>query len=134
MLRRCRPINDNDIIKALECCTNNKCYTGGCPLIGATGCVGTLTGSALDLITRQKAEIERVRAKCEKRTQEKLELGRIYTQKLKTAKAEAVKEFAERLKEVILPQLGISTMEKGEAYHFCLDEINIIVKEMVGDV
>ena len=44
-----------------------------------------------------KTEIERLRAKVEKRTNEKLELGRIYTQKLKATKAEAIISFAKRL-------------------------------------
>lgn len=43
---------------------------------------------------------------------------------------EIFKFYAERLKKTILSQLGISTMEKKEAYHFCIDEIDNLVKEM----
>ncbi len=43
---------------------------------------------------------------------------------------DGIREFAERLKNLIYPQLGISTYEKGEAFHFCLDEIDNLVKEM----
>lgn len=38
-----------------------------------------LIKKSLDIINRQKAEIEKLRAKVETRTQEKLALGRIYT-------------------------------------------------------
>ena len=66
-------------------------------------------------------EIERLRAKVETRTQEKLALGRVYTQKLKTAKSEAYKEFAERLCEgkVLNDKTGI--------------EAKALLKEMVGE-
>lgn len=45
-------------------------------------------------------------------------------------RAEAIKEFVERLERRILPQLTCSTLEKKEAYCFCLDEIDNLVKEM----
>lgn len=47
-------------------------------------------------------------------------------------KKQAIKDFAEKLKNLIYPQLSISTYEKGEAFHFCLDEIDNLVKEMTG--
>jgi hypothetical protein len=55
--------NDNDIIKALERCRigkrENDCKK--CPLYGRVpACVGYLVQDALDLINRQKAEIERL--------------------------------------------------------------------------
>lgn len=80
----------------------------------------------LDLINRQKSEIEslkiefsamrdtanlykakneKLRAKVETRTQEKLALGRVYTQKLKTAKSEARKEFAKKITDILLKEM-----------------------------
>lgn len=73
-------MTDNEIIKALECCKpkqNRNC--GDCPAYDLGNfCAAELRENALDLINRQKkAEIE----------------------KLKSAKSEAIKEFADRLKE-----------------------------------
>ena len=56
-------MTDNDIIKALECCRVGKrehdCKK--CPLYcRVPACMGHLTADALDLITRQKAEQERI--------------------------------------------------------------------------
>lgn len=89
---------DEEIIKALEDYIKENEFEyfhsnmmGEYPLIR----------KSLDIINRQKAEIDRLRTKIETRTQEKLALGRIYTQKLKTAKAEAYKEFAEKIKREI---------------------------------
>lgn len=48
-------------------------------------------------------------------------------------KTEAIKEVVGKLEKPILSQLGISTLEKKEAFFFCLDEIDKIEKEMVGD-
>ena len=54
-------MTDNEIIKALECCANNPnecvCYENKCPLFGQK-CIDVLSKNALDLINRQKAEIE----------------------------------------------------------------------------
>lgn len=72
-------MTDNEIIKALECCKpkqNRNC--GDCPAYDLGNfCAAELRENVLDLINRQKAEIE----------------------KLKSAKSEAIKEFADRLKE-----------------------------------
>lgn len=58
-------MTDNEIIKALECCCkNNNCE--GCPLDYLTfssQCASELAIKSLDLINRQRAEIERLNAK-----------------------------------------------------------------------
>lgn len=80
-------MTDEQIIKALECCATddgNDCFQ--CPYCnlffepGNGGCVNRCHKDALDLINRKKAEIE---------------------QEIKEIKSEAIKEFAERLKEII---------------------------------
>ncbi|MBQ8331109.1 MAG: hypothetical protein IJX94_01250 [Clostridia bacterium] len=51
----------DQIIKALHCCSEyEECCR--CPCKNECGDLGVLTGNALDLITRQKAEIERLTA------------------------------------------------------------------------
>ena len=55
-------MTDNEIIKALECCASvdDGCLTD-CPLYdGDDSCFSTLLKPTLDLINRQKAEIERL--------------------------------------------------------------------------
>ena len=50
---------------------------------------------------------------------------------LKTAKTKAYKEFADGLEKSILSQLGISTMEKAEAYYYCLDCIKNLRQKLI---
>lgn len=55
---------DNEIIKALECCTRSGCSdneTKDCPLKPFEDCSTRLASNALDLIKRQQAEIERLK-------------------------------------------------------------------------
>ena len=52
-------MTDNEIIKALECCTNNYECPTECPLYKTDGdCLIALNKPTLDLINRQKEEIE----------------------------------------------------------------------------
>ena len=114
-------MTDNEIIKALECCNDSNCHE--CPI---EGCTDDIFRNALDLINRQKEKNESLKvdlAKCS------IRLDNLY----KTAdeiKSEAIKEFVERLKTLILSQLTCSTMGKKEAYYLCLNEIDNLVKEM----
>ena len=62
-------MTDNEIIKALECCRSengNDCencqYTKVVYRQGEGGCTNRLMQDALNLINRQKAEIERLTA------------------------------------------------------------------------
>ncbi len=114
-------MKDTDIIKALDYCSKQgitseceRCTVGN-------GCRSELIISALDLINRQKAEIERL-DKCRE-----INVSSIATlhQELKTAKSEAIKEFAERLKK-------LWSMPDGEIVCRTVytDEIDNLVKEM----
>ena len=96
-------IEDKDVIKALGLCTSE--YLGcedGCPYIpreiGDDFCADALKKDALDLINRQQAEIENL-------TVNMNAFGRgmqIEAEKVKTAKAEAIKEFAEKTTEIFM--------------------------------
>ena len=98
-------MTDEQIIKALECCATDKtddCFQ--CPYDnivykpGNGGCVNRCRKDALDLINRKKAEIERLK-------KENILLLKKKCKDINTArkitKSEAIKEFAERLKEII---------------------------------
>ena len=92
-------MTDNEIIKALECCLSGKDYDTACmkcPIEPICESDDILLKYALDLINRQKAEIESLKHR-------KTEL-QIRNQELQHEKSEAIKEFAEELKHFIIPQ------------------------------
>lgn len=84
-------MTDNEIIKALECCANwqNDKSCEECPAnTYGFGCANKMAKYAIDLINRQNAEIERYKG-----------VIKILENDIEIAKAEAIKEFAERLRE-----------------------------------
>ena len=104
-------MTDNDIIEALECC-GNQMYS-----CNDKQCKAKTIGDAIDLINRQQAEIEILKG------WERLLKAESHAPIIKKAKAEAVKEFAERLKRDCPDKLLVM--------HF--DAIDNLVKEMVGE-
>ena len=115
-------MTDNEIIKALECCTkgNTSDVCSDCPLLHTDICTEEENGVmklALDLINRQNAEIERLKGLKNHRQELINELNKGITE----AKAEAVKEFADRLK-------SLGRFTDGDRYY-----IDKIKKEMVGE-
>ena len=142
-------LTDKEIVKGLECCigdTDGKdCF--GCPLYEIDDCQAHLNLAALDLINRQKAEIFKEKNKNSKLRNErnhlKTEIERLtserdamhqdvivaeeYAWQCKTAKIEAIKEFAERVKlefyyqfDELIPSI-------------MADKIDNLVKEMESD-
>ena len=116
-------MNDKDIIKALRCCSEAVC--GRCPLRGENMCVSKVTGYALDLIKRQQAEIEKL-------TIQKNAFGagmKVEARKNDDVRAEAIKEFAERLK------YKFRTWQDNSGnwiLYIKMDCIDYLVKEMLG--
>ena len=52
-------MTDNEIIKALKCCvTYKQICPENCPMVGVRQCAVNLRKKALDLINRQKEQIE----------------------------------------------------------------------------
>ena len=113
---------DNDIIKALEChispvhCNGRQYYSV------KVECSRELIENTLDLINRQKAEIERMQ-------EEKARLHQLIPKMIKEAKAEAVKELIESLEDerYILPYAGQDRVVVFE------DDIKKIAKEMTEE-
>ena len=94
-------MTDNEIIKALECCIGwQPCKEKQCPMVKECNKdIDSVYKYALDLINRQKAEIERLTAVVDK-------TDAAYFRKVdevQRAKAEAIKEFAESQHVVELP-------------------------------
>lgn len=93
-------MTDNEIIKALECCPKHT-ECGKCPLLNTTDCIVVSQHGALNLINRQKAEIERITEKYNCQQTVYADLSKIIkeqAEQLKKAKSEAIKEFSEKLK------------------------------------
>lgn len=111
-------MTDNEIIKALEKWCDNNCKKV-CPhLKMCDKCVVTYIKSALDLIKRKQAEIERLQSM----NQAKLDIIHDIRAELETAKSEAIKEFAERLKSECFIDRGFAVMD--------YETIDTLVKEM----
>jgi hypothetical protein len=128
-------MTDNQIIKALEFCANHdngSCF--GCPLLKNKDCFQTLSRASLDLINRQQAEIERYKetygcypvwnVPCENVFVLSMSCDD-YEDFKNQLKAEAIKEFAERLKEKAKNNEWNGTI--------CGVDIDNLVKEMVGE-
>lgn len=159
-----RKYTDEEIVKALECCINADCLN--CPHWSDewySGMCIEFLKSVLDLINRKNAEIAALTAAVDNSTKEFLKLHDEYQDQKKEierlkadvriceseircerihrgmARAEAVKEFAKKLKETPielgLPLLGLLTKSEIEGFfnHTLLqvrDAIDNLVAEM----
>ena len=94
-------MTDNEIIKALGCCVNGKCFK--CPLKTMNCSAKVPMAFALDLISRQQAEIEELKTENLILSQKRFNIfERIeFTDKLKKQiKSEAIKEVFDKIKAV----------------------------------
>ena len=153
-------MTDNEIIKALEVCVGIHNDCDNCPLLeysqATDECMTEAMSNALDLINRQKAEIERLQNALFKQEDTmqmivkerdaeieslKNDLAKEFTcfvgsphkvescpffDELENERAEAVKEFAELLKEHIRDY---------HPYYYVIDEevVDNLVEEMAGE-
>ena len=119
-------MTDNEIIKALECCANNICSE--CPCRKMFCSENIAIAYALDLINRQKAEIERLEDVVYRLTLHNNSLCLLDETQKKAIKSEAIKEFAERLKNKLT---ACSRTIDGVSEYLILDvDIDNLVKEM----
>ena len=153
-------MTDNEIIKALECCSK-KILCGQCPLKEKNNCINKLSAYALELISRQQAEIERLHDEVSKtRRKALLEASSKFAghsdyhgdtilcklfcmaegKEVEIAKpldkseikSESVKEFVKEHKEIMRSFLDD---DNDFLMKWCEYEVNTdnLVKEMVGD-
>lgn len=80
---------DDDVIKALECCTLGDCFPCAYRNIGV-GCRDKMNADALALILRQKAEIDDLKVELDAMRG----AANSYKMHYENARAEAIKEFA----------------------------------------
>lgn len=116
-----KKFTDEEIIKNLECHINAEdCIS--CEMFGCCEEI-ILTERVLDLINRQKSEIERLNKKVE-------ELSDVLSDTIQIryveAKIEAYKEFAKKLKENAMTKFDWND-------YIDIEEVDNILKEMIGD-
>ena len=121
-----KKITDEEIKSSLEVIATtrncNECKIRNCKW-GTCNCSQITANAALDLINRQKAEIEKLKGST-------IVSNIMESQRIKReAKAEAYKEFAERLKSSIYINSNLLVYQC-EAVESMIDDI---VKEMVGE-
>ena len=123
-----KKLTDKEIISSLEviATTGNceECKIRNCKW-GTCNCSQITANVALDLINRQKAEIERLEKVFNGRDQLVNALNKCYKQ----AKSEAYKEFAERLNEKAQIADCFDSYNMVVGTHF----IDNLLKEMVGE-
>lgn len=145
-------MNDNEIIKALECCASSCSSEAcrNCPFDKEDCCTeneNALAIYALDLINRQKAGIERLekladyqakdievwRQKYEEAVKNLLGLADTASNEMKRAEGEAIKEFAERLKEEFHVDTQRYNENTNSFIRILTSTIDVLVKEMAGE-
>ena len=112
-------LSDNEIIKALEHCSAGDTWCDDCPYENLCTTDTDITKFALDLINRQKANVEGL-----------TNAVKYLNEQLSSAKAEAVKEVIQKLKE---KAEIVSGGDYGFVYEITEDNIDNLVKEMVGE-
>ena len=120
-------MTDNKIIKALECCTDESYENcNECPYsIDTLSCERLkLLEDSLDLINHQKVEIERLKKEVSVARDAYISIQDRYEH----TKAEAYKEFAERLNEEARIADCFDSYNMVVGTHF----IDNLLKEMVG--
>lgn len=156
-----KKFTDEEIIKGLECMlgmiNNDIEYSidcNGCAFEDNALCSETCSEGiakyALDLINRQKAEIEKLKSKygklCEYAEKKEFELAEINADiswfreakfsrlapAIKEIKAETCKEFADKLKEKS-EIVHLFSVCNGHHYMVDIDDIDNLLKEMVGE-
>ena len=131
-----KKFTDEEITKALQCCSEPCAECDECPLycIGANCSSFELQRYALDLINRQKAEIEKLKSKNEilsrnadNAFQEGLnECRELFEPEIKS---EAYKELVEKLENEINCRTTLSREQDKNVIHI----MHNLLKEMVGE-
>lgn len=124
-------MTDAEIIKALSIHSDFKSNCEECAFQGDTFCVRSLTGEALNLIERQRSKIENLEKREYPYTfiMQSRGCGKLaFERTIKNFKAEAVKEFAEKLK------MCAESSRDYSQWVFSINESQLdnLVKEMTG--
>lgn len=128
-----KKITDEEIKSSLEVIATtrncNECKIRNCKW-GTCNCSQITANAALDLIKRQREEIERLEKARQRQAYLSCNLrGQKYElmNRISVVKNEAYKEFAERLKSYLLLN------KKGEMSVISFENVDTLLKEMVGE-
>ena len=123
-------VTDNEIVKALECCTTKGAKCSDCPAfkkVDRSDCKKYFRG-AIDLINRQQAENEILNNN----------ISAMVVTLRNSAKAtrnEAIKEFAYRLKKEFLTlEYQVNTTRKTLPIDYVKDQIKWLLQEVSIDI
>ena len=124
---------DNDIIKANHLCSKLPQQCKDCPFCKFDDCVSELAEKTIDLINRQKAEIERL-----EETKNRLSYNLQAVLDERADHSEAVKEVAEKVKQIICDHCYPNFNKDGKPINVWnatngYKAIDNLVKEMVGE-
>lgn len=125
-----KKFTDEEIIKALERCSKGDgCFGCAKAYMHSANCIRILETECLDLINRQKAEIKEL-----KNYVNSCKSGKEYWVKCLLEKPnEAIKEFAERLKQHKRKMRGFDLNDEFWDYAVLAEDIDNLLKEMVGE-
>ena len=115
-------MTDNKIIEAIDCCRIENCHE--CPYREYYNCREVLAKDTIDLINRQKAEINELGNKCDDCAgciQWKCDCANI--------KAEAIKEFFEKIEEFYSEEVYENFVSSNKVLTF----LDNLVKEMTKE-
>ena len=129
-------MTDNEIIKSLECCvegTSESCLSCVLRLTPYPACKTLVEKHTLDLIKRQKAEIERLEEDNEALNSAVSSALDIVNSNYQNGRLEAIKEFMDRLEKKIFPMSMFDNGNYGINAKAVKVAIESIKKEMVGD-
>lgn len=127
-------MTDNDVIKYAEMCCQDNPHCLSCPFddvsVISAECMSELMKKLVDLIIRQKAEIDKLKEHIK-------HTNNVVKQVVSDAKSEAVKEFAKRAYKLICNKenwnvLKVAWLDNGECY-WLKRLFDNLVKEMAGD-
>lgn len=141
-------MTDEQIVKALECCSSRKNCEENCPYFELKKnffeCVQVSTSDAIELIKRQQGQIEDLTEKYERATSHcALFFDKYFDKKcekeslektFKEVEAKAIKEFAEKLKEIAGSSVAVNNgqeMYETKCYNIMAYKLDNLVKEMV---
>lgn len=148
-----KKLTDKEIIQTLNRCSKGiGCFGCAKAYMHSANCIRILEAECLDIINRQKSEIKKLKSNysklCKYTEKKELELAEINADiswfreakisrlapAIKEIKAEACKEFAERLKQHKRKIKGFDLNEEFWDYAVLAEDIENTLIEVVGEV
>ena len=121
-------MTDDDIIKAMQCVIGNSVNCSECTyqkVLPFPSCTRMCAKDALDLINRQKAEIERLKRDIAIHKHVHEESNAAYQILVKQAKNQAIHEFVKKFKDRVVNKYEYVQVD-------IFDELDNFTKEMTG--